>query len=213
MHSHLPEDSSSSWSSEQDDVWSDDDAGYETDFTDPMAIADSAWLLADDDRPPEYYIQLAEGFDETEDAKEDYKPSTTALLDRIEEQWFLEVDSSLSTCSVGLTACRFCRYIRKDPHEAYQTVYAGLLFSFFDWLLSQKKDKRGRRKPGTKHKSSLGTYWKLYRLVYERATGEKIDGKLNRVMHRVIALLSLGRTESLLMLRCRFSGNSRRSTV
>lgn len=59
-----------------------------------MSIADSAWLFADDDRPPEYYIQLAEGFDETGDAKEDYKPSTTGLLDRIEEQWFLEVDSS-----------------------------------------------------------------------------------------------------------------------
>jgi len=76
----------------------------------------------------------------------------------------------------------------------YQTVHAGLLYSFFDWLLSQKTGKRGRRKRGTKHKSSLGTYWKLYRLVYERATGQKLNGQMNRVMHRVIALL--GRTGS-----------------
>jgi len=95
MDSHLPDDSSSSRGSEQDDVWSEDEEGYETDFTDPTTIADAAWLFADDDRPPEYYIQLAEDFDETEDTKEDYKPSTTRLLDRIEEQWFLEVDSSL----------------------------------------------------------------------------------------------------------------------
>jgi len=72
----------------------------------------------------------------------------------------------------------------------YQTVHAGRLYSFFEWLLSQKLGKGGRRRCGTKHKSSLGTYWKLYRLVYERATGQKIDGKTNRVMHRVIALQS-----------------------
>jgi len=35
-------------------------------------------------------MRLGEGanFDETEDAKEDYSPGTTVLLDRIEEQWF-----------------------------------------------------------------------------------------------------------------------------
>src|SRR5215469_2980796 len=70
----------------------------------------------------------------------------------------------------------------------YMTLRAGDLYSFFDWLLRQTRGKGGRRRRGTKHKSSLGTYWKLYRLVYERATGEKINGKMNRIMHRVIAL-------------------------
>jgi hypothetical protein len=95
----------------------------------------------------------------------------------------------------------------------YQTVHAGLLYSFFDWLLSQRTGKGGRRKRGTKYKSSLGTYWKLYRLVYERATSEKLDGKVNRVMHRVNALYALGRSRSPLILRTRYSGNSRESMV
>jgi len=67
----------------------------------------------------------------------------------------------------------------------YRTIYAGRLYSFFDWLLRQKRGKGGRRRRGTKHKSSLGTYWKLYRLVYEKTTGEKLNGQINRVMHRV----------------------------
>ena len=83
----LSEDSSSR-GSEKGDVWSDDDAGYETDLTDPTDVAESAWLLEDDDHPPEYYLRLAEDFDETEDAKEDYSAGTTLLPDRIEEQWF-----------------------------------------------------------------------------------------------------------------------------
>jgi len=64
----------------------------------------------------------------------------------------------------------------------YMTLRAGDLYSFFDWLVRQTRGKGGRRR-GTKHKSSLGIYWKLYCLVYERATGEKINGQINRVMH------------------------------
>jgi len=83
------EDSCSCPESEQDDVWSDDEAGHETDFTDAADVADSSWLFASSDYPPEYYLRLAEDFDETEEAKEDYSAGTTRLLDRIEEQWFL----------------------------------------------------------------------------------------------------------------------------
>jgi hypothetical protein len=83
MGFRLSEDSSSSRGFEQD-VWSDEEDD-ETNLTDPTAIADSAWLLADNDHSPEYYRRLAEDFDETEDAKEDYSPGTTGLLDRIEE--------------------------------------------------------------------------------------------------------------------------------
>jgi len=61
MEFYLPEESSSSPDSEQDYVWSEDEAGCETDLANPTMIADSAWLLAGDNRPPEYYIQLAEG--------------------------------------------------------------------------------------------------------------------------------------------------------
>ena len=88
MDTQPPEDSSSQGST-RNDVWSDDEVGYETDLTNPTDIANSAWLLADDDHPPEYYLQLAEDFNKTEDTKEDYSFGITRLLDRIKEQWFL----------------------------------------------------------------------------------------------------------------------------
>ena len=68
----------------------------------------------------------------------------------------------------------------------YQAVSQSLSRSFSDWILSQRTGNGGRRRHGTKYKSSLGTYWKLYRLVYERATGDKINGKMNRGMHKVL---------------------------
>ena len=67
----------------------------------------------------------------------------------------------------------------------YRKVSLRILYSFFDWLLNQKRTPNGRLMRKTKHKSSLGTYWKVYRLVYERATGKKINGPLNRGMHKV----------------------------
>lgn len=64
------------------------------------------------------------------------------------------------------------------------------LHTFFDWLLNQRQGKGGRKRRGTKYASSLGTYWKVFRLVYERATGDKIDGKTNRSMHKVLRKLA-----------------------
>jgi hypothetical protein len=70
----------------------------------------------------------------------------------------------------------------------YNDISLKFLRSFFDWLLSQRRGKAGRKRRGTKCASSLGTYWKVFRLAYERATGLKIDGKMNRPMHKVTAL-------------------------
>jgi hypothetical protein len=52
-------------------------------------------------------------------------------------------------------------------------------------MLNQHEGKGRRRLVGIKSASTLGTYWKVFRLVYERATREKIRGKINRQMHRV----------------------------
>jgi hypothetical protein len=41
---------------------------------------DEAWLFSNEDHPPEYYLKLLEIFDEQEYAKEDYKDSSTRLL-------------------------------------------------------------------------------------------------------------------------------------
>jgi hypothetical protein len=59
------------------------------------------------------------------------------------------------------------------------------LKAFFEWMLNQHEGKGGRRLAGIKSASTLGTYWKVFRLVYERVTGEKFRGKMNRHMHRV----------------------------
>jgi hypothetical protein len=80
---------------------------------------------------------------------------------------------------------RYCKYIRKDPARMMQALSRRTLKAFFEWMLNQHEGKGGRRLAGIKSASTLGTYWKVFRLVHERATGEKIGGKMNRNMHRV----------------------------
>jgi hypothetical protein len=68
-----------------------DDVDSETDLTDVNAYADKsdedeAWLLPNEDHPPEYYLQQLEVFDEQEYTKQDYKDSSTRLLNRMEDQ-------------------------------------------------------------------------------------------------------------------------------
>jgi hypothetical protein len=114
----------------EQDVWSDEE-GYETDSTDPTTVSDSAWLLADNDHSPEYYRQLAEDFYETENAQEDYKSWDNRPAGP-HRRTVVPVSVHLSTYSAEPTACRFCKYIEKDPKEMYRTVHTGLLYSFFD---------------------------------------------------------------------------------
>lgn len=67
----------------------------DTDLTDINEFADNnneddedkAWLFPNEDHPPEYYLQQLEVFNEQEYAKEDYKDSSTRLLNRMEDQW------------------------------------------------------------------------------------------------------------------------------
>jgi hypothetical protein len=86
--------------------------------------------------------------------------------------------------------CRYCeKILQRDHQECYESISVRLLYNFFDWSLNQKVGKHGRKKRGTTKKSSLETYWKVFRLVFERAMGEKLNPKMNRSMHKV-ALLS-----------------------
>ena len=64
----------------------------DTDLTDIDEFADKnekneAWVFPNDDHPPEYYLQQLENFNEQEYIKEDYKESSTRLLNRMEDQW------------------------------------------------------------------------------------------------------------------------------
>ncbi|KAH8710290.1 hypothetical protein GQ44DRAFT_714462 [Phaeosphaeriaceae sp. PMI808] len=182
MRRRSPIESSSdeSSSNESDYTGPDVDDGVEsdTDLTDVDAFADKndedeAWLSPNEDHPPEHYLQQLETFDEQEYTKEDYADSSTRLLDRMEDQW--------NQCWT---------YLRKGHYRAYATVSVATLHTFFDWLLGQRRGKGGRKRRGTKLTSSLGTYWKVFRLVYERATGVKLDGKMNRSMHKVLRKLA-----------------------
>ncbi|KAH8621540.1 hypothetical protein IG631_23755 [Alternaria alternata] len=47
---------------------------------------DRAYLSPDNDHPPEYYIQQLKTFNEEEYVKEDYKKSSTRLLNYMEDQ-------------------------------------------------------------------------------------------------------------------------------
>ncbi|CAN9454731.1 unnamed protein product [Alternaria alternata] len=69
-----------------------DDVDLDTDlsYADPFADEDDkdgAYLSPNNDHPPEYYIQQLETFNEEEYVKEDYKKSSTRLLNYMEDQW------------------------------------------------------------------------------------------------------------------------------
>jgi hypothetical protein len=48
-------------------------------------LADSAWLLADNDHPPGYYIRQRQAGNNEEDEEKDHNPGTKLLLDQIKE--------------------------------------------------------------------------------------------------------------------------------
>lgn len=80
---------------------------------------------------------------------------------------------------------RFCSFVRKDPNKEYQRLSIPILYNFLEWALNLRRGKNGRRLPGIKCKSSLDTFWKVFRLVYERTTSNKIGNQMNRQMRRV----------------------------
>lgn len=84
----------------------DDGTELDTDLADVNEFAnknsekdeDEAWLFPNEDHPPEYYLQQLEMFNEQEFVKEDYKDSSTRLLNHMEDQWNQYVFCSL--CSL-----------------------------------------------------------------------------------------------------------------
>ncbi|KAI9771037.1 MAG: hypothetical protein M1839_002973 [Geoglossum umbratile] len=135
--------------------------------------ADISWLLDENkDHPPEYYLNQEDEFDESEYMDEDYSDNSCLLLDFIEERFF-----------------QYCKYTRKDPEWTMRDISLRVINAFFDWLLNQRRGKGGRRVRGVRSANTLGTYWKVFRLVHERATGEKIRGEINRKIHRILRKL------------------------
>ncbi|KAK1658505.1 C2H2 finger domain-containing protein [Colletotrichum godetiae] len=169
------DDISEDTSSANEDVFdmNEDEDGSDTDATDVEDVEDQIKLFGGNLHPPEYWRKAVEDMNESEWECQDYSPSTTALLDNVEEQWRL-----------------YCEVLDRHPRRCYETLSITLLKNFFDWYLSQKVGKDGRKRSGIKKKSSLATYWKIFRLVFERAMGERIASKLGRSMRTVIGQLA-----------------------
>ncbi|PGG95045.1 hypothetical protein AJ79_10301 [Helicocarpus griseus UAMH5409] len=148
-------------------------SGGETDLTDPADYDeggkndahDLAGLLADDEHPPEYYMEMLNSGDESLLQYNEYANNSLKLLGRIEQEWL-----------------NFCTFVKKDPKEMYQQMDVKKLYTFFDWVLNQRRGKDGRRRQGLKY---------IFRLVYEREMHEKIDRETSkRVIKNVIPKLA-----------------------
>ncbi|KAI9867510.1 MAG: hypothetical protein M1813_009069 [Trichoglossum hirsutum] len=135
--------------------------------------ADAPWLLDEDKyHPPEYYLNQGDEFDESEYIDEDYSNNSCLFLDFIEDRLF-----------------QYCKYICKDPKQTIKDISLHVINAFFNWLLNQRRGKGGRRVRGIQSANALGTYWKVFRPIHERATGEKIREEINRKIHRILRKL------------------------
>ncbi|KAH8585358.1 hypothetical protein B0O99DRAFT_679450, partial [Bisporella sp. PMI_857] len=117
--------------------------------------------LFDDEvrHPPEYYLAASANLDVGRLRQKRYSPKTQDRLDWVKDHHD-----------------RYCTFIKKHPVQCFQEVSANFLYGFLCWVCDQRRGKRGRRRPGIKHTSSLQTFWKWYLIVYRLETGMKIDG-------------------------------------
>ncbi|KAH8807062.1 C2H2 finger domain protein [Xylogone sp. PMI_703] len=170
-----------------------EDLGNDGNHDPEIDLEDQIQLFGGNIHPPEYYRQAVKEFNESAFDSEDYCTGTNLLLDAVEEQW-----------------CLYCGIIQRDPQECFKLLsisrdslksvsvpeaehfksLISLLYNFFDWRLNQRLNKDGRKLRGTKKKSSLSTLWKVFRLVCERAIGDKLNPKLNRSIHKVLRALA-----------------------
>jgi hypothetical protein len=86
---------------------------------------------------------------------------------------------------------RYCQYVGKDPDQVIEDITPRSIKAFFDWVLNQCRGKAGRRGKGVKSEDSLGTYYKVFWQVCQRATSTKIGGEhnnkgFNRMMPRCV---------------------------
>lgn len=89
--------------------------------------------------------------------------------------------------SVYLTALySYCKFLKSDAKAMYQQLDYRVLYTFFDWMLNQRRGKNGRRRQGIKRKSALNTYWKNFRTVYELEMHEKIDKDTSRHIVKIV---------------------------
>ncbi|KAH7377090.1 hypothetical protein B0T11DRAFT_347438 [Plectosphaerella cucumerina] len=166
-HQHAPRQRSREDKYDSDDSFTPEEPIFNVNVED---LAD----LLDGVHPPEYYRCIAEDVNDGDLDAQDYSPGTEALLSAVEDHW----------------KCFYKTNGFGDPDWRLESIKVSILKSFFTWRLDLKAGKGGRRIKGIKNSSSLGTTWKVFRLVYERAVAAKLDSKLNRQMHKVLRKLA-----------------------
>ncbi|OJD22957.1 hypothetical protein ACJ73_05688 [Blastomyces percursus] len=93
----------------------------------------------------------------------------------------MSMTSRTTFCPVHLTALySYCKFLKTDAMSMYQQLDYRVLYTFFDWMLNQRRGKNGRRRQGIKCMSALNTYWKNFRTVYELEMHGKIDKDTSR---------------------------------
>lgn len=110
----------------------------ETDLTDVDAFAgkddgDEAWLCPNEDHPPAYYLQQLESFDDQEYTNQDYKDSSTRLLNRMVNVFIISVSLGVTvilglvlrsgfchSCRVGCDECKRCGARRRQADGGRQ---------------------------------------------------------------------------------------------
>ncbi|KAH7364046.1 hypothetical protein BKA65DRAFT_128503 [Rhexocercosporidium sp. MPI-PUGE-AT-0058] len=166
------------------------DVDTDVDGDDEADLPDLEWLAGEENaHPPEYYLDQENNSDESEDEDEDYSDGSLLLLDMIEGYFHRWVSYSLLACHLlplftGIASM----------YEGSCRGDAGRLSPYPQGLLRADIESTSGEgwEEACRHlvASTLGIYWKVFWLVYERATGEKIEGKMNRHMHRVLKKLA-----------------------
>ncbi|KAM0814231.1 hypothetical protein AB5N19_00021 [Seiridium cardinale] len=110
--------------------------------------------------PPEFYQKGIKELDEYNYDRKEYAPGTNKIMHAVSKKWQL--------------------ILQKDPKSVLRKINFNVTFFFLNWCLNQKTGKGGRRKKGIATKSSLTTFWCNFRLVFERETRSKIDGRVDR---------------------------------
>ena len=89
--------------------------------------------------------------------------------------------------------------------QCFQKVDTKFLYGFLCWVCDQRRGKGGRRRPGIKSASSLGTFWKWYLLVYKQEVGdgihEMVKAQGQDVCSSQISLPSCSRRSDLVLTR------------
>lgn len=105
--------------------------------------------------------------------------------------------------SVNLTALySYCVFLKADENQMYQQLNYRVLYTFFYWMLNQRRGKEGRRRQGIKYRSSLITYWKNFRTVYELKMEKKVDKETSRLINKCVRPISQWLLDIGLVLRC-----------